>query len=86
MATVEVDRATLQIVFDVAVSSMQFGSGFLVDEEVTGLRAIAVCLGIDPMKATPDNFRCKYTGRHEPWGENYSPQYARVCRYCKATV
>jgi hypothetical protein len=51
-------------VFDVAVSSMNFGSGFLDDEEVRALRAAAVLLGVDPDTATPDNFICKYRGHH----------------------
>lgn len=64
---IEVDRTTLQIVFDAAVGSLDFSSGFLDDEEVAGLRAIAVLLGVDPMVATPLNFKCKYDGKHEPW-------------------
>ena len=83
--TVTVDRTMLQIVFDCAVGSMDFGSGFLDDEEVTGLRAIAGYLGVDPMLATPLNFQCKYTGKHDPWGLTY-PQKAKMCRNCKAIV
>ena len=52
------------ILFDTAVGSMDFGSGFLDDEEVAALREAAVLLGADPDEATPRNFRCKYRGRH----------------------
>ncbi len=34
----EIEDRLLRIVFDVAVHSMDFGSGFLDDEEVAGLR------------------------------------------------
>lgn len=46
--------------FDIAVGSMDFGSGFLDNEEVDILRAFAVKLGLDPMEATPSNFRKTY--------------------------
>jgi hypothetical protein len=53
-----------QAVFDVAVGSMDFGSGFLDDEEVEALRAAAGILGVDPDTATPRQFICKYRGHH----------------------
>jgi len=74
---VTVDRTMLQIVFDVAVNSLDFGSGFLDDEEVTGLRAIAESLGVDPMVATPEKFRCKYAGQHELLKDT------TLCRFCQ---
>ncbi len=58
------DAETWRAVFDVAVRSMDFGSGFLDDEEVSLLRRAARLLGVDPMEATPSNFRCKYSGKH----------------------
>jgi len=60
----EIDDRLLRIVFDVAVHSMDFGSGFLDDEEVAALREVAVTLGVDPAEATPGNFRCQYRGHH----------------------
>lgn len=56
----EIDFAVLQKVFDTAVNSMNFGSGFLDDEEVEALRECALALGVDPMNGTPDNFKPKY--------------------------
>lgn len=82
---IEIDRKTLQIVFDTAVHSMDFGSGFLDDEEVVGLRAVAEILGVDPMLATPLNFQCKYRGHHNPWG-NELPYYYNMCKDCKRSV
>jgi hypothetical protein len=62
---VQVPDAALRALFDIAVSSMDFGSGFLDDEDVAVLRQTAVILGVDPMTATPQKFRCKYRGHHE---------------------
>jgi hypothetical protein len=58
----DIARAT----FDIAVGSMDFGSGFLDDEEVKQLRDFAVRIGIDPMLATPETFRLKYQHAYEP--------------------
>lgn len=78
MADLTLDREQLQIVFDVAVGSLDFGSGFLDDEEVAGLRAVAVVLGVDPMDATPSNFMCKYGAEHN-W---YEWEATRRCVRC----
>jgi hypothetical protein len=59
------DLQIWRIVFDAAVHSMDFGSGFLDDEEVAALRRAAVILGADPDSATPDKFICKYRGHHQ---------------------
>ena len=61
----EIADGVLRALFDVAVSSMDFGSGFLDDEEVAYLREVAGILGVDPAEATPANFRCKYRRHHE---------------------
>jgi len=61
---VDIDESVLRVVFDTAVHSMDFGSGFLDDEEVEALRAAAIVLGVDPDEATPQNFKCKYRGHH----------------------
>lgn len=60
--TLMVPRALLQCVFDAAINSMDFGSGFLDDEEVAALRELAVILGVDPMEATPRQFACQGSG------------------------
>jgi hypothetical protein len=78
----EIDRETLQIVFDVAVGSMNFTSGFLDNAEVDGLRAVAVILGVDPMVATPRNFICQYAGKHFPYGD--IGHYTTLCQNCGA--
>lgn len=52
-------------VFDIAVHSMDFSSGFLSSEEVTQLRAYAEIIGVDPMEATPHEHKPKYCPSHE---------------------
>ncbi len=64
-ATVSLGRQLLQDLFDVATSSLDFGSGFLDDDQVRSLREIAVVLGVDPLVATPSNYVCRYTGEHK---------------------
>jgi hypothetical protein len=53
-----------RVVFDTAVHSMDFGSGFLDDAEVEALRAAARILGVSPDVATPARFRCRFRGHH----------------------
>jgi hypothetical protein len=50
----------LRGLFDIAVESMDFGSGFLEDSDVELLREVAVLLGLDPSVGTPDAFYDKY--------------------------
>lgn len=70
MSELTIDKELIKIVFDVAVESMDFGSGFLDDEEVEALRKMAVILGLDPAVGTPDNFKCKY-GYHRYSDRDY---------------
>jgi hypothetical protein len=60
--TIELEQA--KAVFDIAVESMDFGSGFLIDEDVEYLRAFAVAIGVDPWIATPEHHRPKYCPGH----------------------
>ena len=84
-----ISRETEKAVFDVAVESLDFGSGFLDDEQVDHLRAYAVYLGVDPMEATPFNFRAKFCSGHE-WEWSYlndargTLRTYQVCRNCRA--
>lgn len=50
---IPVPTETLKVLFDTAVNSMDFTSGFLDHEEVAHLRKVAVLLGLDPKVATP---------------------------------
>jgi hypothetical protein len=53
----DIGREDLQVVFDTAVHSLDFSSGFLDHAEVMVLRRIARLLNVDPDIATPDNFK-----------------------------
>lgn len=57
----------LRATFDIAVGSMDFGSGFLDDAEVQTLRRVAVVIGVDPMEATPSMFASKYPHAFHPY-------------------
>lgn len=63
-------------VFDTAVGSMNFASGFLDNDEVDALRAFAVRLGLDPMDATPHVFSHSYP---HPFVAGY---YPTKCQWC----
>lgn len=62
---VTVRRGDLRALLDVGTMSMDFGSGFLDNEQVEALRKIAVVLDVEPLAVTPANFVCQYTGEHE---------------------
>lgn len=79
--TIEIEHDVLCKVFDTAVNSMDFGSGFLDDETVAALRECAIVLGVDPMVATPDNFKCKYGQPHEWSTFYYRGEF--MCLYCR---
>lgn len=91
MNTVAVPLETAQAVFDIAVGSMNFGSGFLDKEEVDDLRAFAELLGIDPMEATPYNHKYGYCPGHK-WREyeevwNLIPnQIVSRCEICGTRI
>lgn len=59
-----VRKGDLRALLDVATSSMDFGSGFLDNEQVEVLRKIAEVLDVDPTIVTPHNFVCVYNGKH----------------------
>lgn len=63
----EIEREHVRALFDLAVGSLDFGSGYLVDEEVEQLRAVAVLLDVDPMEGTPDDYKRRYPHRFRPY-------------------
>jgi hypothetical protein len=60
MSEIAIPAESLRALFDIAVGSLDFGSGFLDSQEVEHLRAVAVLLGIDPIEATPPEFKSQY--------------------------
>ncbi len=82
--TVTVAFADLQMVFDTATNSMDFGSGFLDDEEIEALRRIAIVLGVDPIVAEPESYQAKRPHRFSPWTRSDSSPTAHLrCRLCE---
>lgn len=53
----EINREILEKVFDTAINSMNFASGFLDHDEVAALRNVAMLLQVNPDIATPRNFQ-----------------------------
>lgn len=62
--TVTIPRELVLALIDMALTGDSGMSGWMDDEEVTKLRAAAEAAGMDPLEATPRNFRCKYRGSH----------------------
>lgn len=60
MVKIEVELEDAKAVLDIAVGSMNFGSGFLDRDEVASLRRLAEQIGIDPIIATPEAWRLQY--------------------------
>lgn len=73
---VTIRRGDLRALLDVATGSMDFGSGFLDNEQVEALRKVASVLGVDPIIVTPSNFVCQYGGEHQ-WRPTYNPLHQR---------
>lgn len=76
-----IERGNLLALYDIAVNSMDFGSGFLGDEEVEQLRAVAVLLGHDPLDATPFNDMSRYPHAFDAakGAHNIPTDYCRRC-------
>lgn len=82
---VTIDKGILRAVLDACTGTLDFGSGFLVDEEVLALRAAATLIGLDPNLVTPSNFICQYDPPHlwqygMGWGK---PRWS--CPRCSTT-
>lgn len=78
-ATLAVPAEDLAALFDIAVGSLNFGSGFLDSDEVEVLRRVAVAIGMDPMAGTPKEFARRIAHAHVPevpsWPEG-------PCKWC----
>lgn len=75
-------KERLQALFDLAVESVDFGSGFWDTDETNTARAVANILGVDPMEATPWRFTTQYPHRYMAsrwWREGAEVE---VCKWC----
>lgn len=65
VTTIPTER--LRALFDMAVGSLNFSSGWLDSDEVEHLRGTAVLLGVDPLKGTPSEFVAQYPHPFKVW-------------------
>lgn len=79
--TTEIDTGDLRALFDLAVNSLDFGSGFWDREDTEVARRVAVLLGVDPMVATPSLDRRNYPHGFVAYGEPTPYQLGR-CQVC----
>jgi hypothetical protein len=81
---ITIRKGDLRALLDIASTSLDFGSGFLNDEEVEILRAAAVVLGVDPMQVTPSNHHCKYAPHVFMWTTYWKmDDYRWRCQFCQ---
>lgn len=81
--TIAVPREELRALFDVAVNSKDFGSGFWDTDDTNAARRIAVALGVDPMEATPSEFRRQYKHTFDPYVHPRAGA-TDTCRWCSS--
>ena len=86
--TVEQVRAVL----DLITGTLDYGSGFLCDEDVVLVRSVAAAIGVDPNNVTPYNYVCKYNNDAKPhrlttrsYGNLGGPGGERWCTICGDT-
>lgn len=65
MAKLRVEKKDLQHLFDLAVGSLDFGSGFWESDDVDAARRIAEVLGVEPWEAVPRGFEKNYEHEYE---------------------
>lgn len=80
----------LRALLDLATQSMDFASGFMCEEDVECLHAVARVLGVDLLTVTPHNFQCKYNGPHKwefklGWGYVNGVWFCSRCRHMDST-
>lgn len=79
----QVPTEDLKALFDIAVGSLNFGSGFLDSDEVEVLRRIAVLIGVDPMVGTPKEFAKQYPHTYQERPKTWPPSaWADRCDHC----
>ncbi len=76
---VAVPTEDLRALFDVAVGSLNFASGFLDTDEVDALRRVAVLIGVDPRAGTPTEFAKRTAHAHTPEAPSWPDG---PCKWC----
>lgn len=82
---VMVSRDVLQALLDIVVGGMDYGSGFLDDEQVEALRAAAEAAGVPVQNVTPRNHLCKYRRTHRVQTLTPRDAYCVDCYYRPST-
>lgn len=81
----DIPTEDLRALFDIAVGSLNFTSGFLDSEETEVLRRVAVAIGVDPMVGTPSEFATQYPHAFRA-REDVAPVLIRLqrnpCHWC----
>lgn len=75
---IAVPREVLQGIFDLAVNSLDFGSGFWDHEDEIIARTVAVLLGVDPARAVA--YRSSQTLYAHPDGRFHGAAHCPTCR------
>lgn len=75
-------RGNVQEMFDIIVGSLDFGSGFLYEDQIQMLRAVAEQLGVNPMVATPSNYSKSYPHAFEAKVIPGGGEVTTWCKYC----
>lgn len=76
---ITIEKRLVQCMFDLAVGSLNFGSGWWDTEDVEAAREVAVTLGVDPQKEVPDLHFDKYGHVRE-----YDRNSDNLCGVCAA--
>ncbi len=88
---IQIEREQLQAIFDLAVGSMDFGSGFWETKDALAARKVAELLGLDPMEGTPYAMSKHFGHPFNPWPPAACDRpccaaaaqvYAHRCRHC----
>lgn len=66
MSDIDIDLVTYA--FELAIHSMDFGSGFWCDDDVIAMRRLARQLGRDPAEATPSSWSETLVDGKPKWG------------------
>lgn len=78
-------RGNVQEMLDIIVGSLDYGSGFLDQEQIEILRAVAEMLGLDPMVATPSEYAKSYPHAFKAWISSVNGPMT-TCAKCSAVA
>jgi hypothetical protein len=70
------DDDLIRHLLDLATESLDYGSGFMDNDDVETLRAAAVRVGVDPWTVTPDNHKPNYCPGHD-WPGSRTSSHGR---------